>query len=87
MFGSVKRQKRRKARLGYRFLVDGVEKTIEDFHAVLYGTMREDAELDVSVINANIEKLLRERQLIVGFDHFDDRLMKSVRLIKVFRIE
>lgn len=83
----MRRQKRQKARHGYRFLVDGVEKTIEDFHTALYTTMREDAEFDVSVINANIEKLMRERQLIVGFDHFDDRLIKSVRLIKVFRIE
>jgi len=83
----MRRQKRRKARHGYRFLVDGVEKTLEDFHSVLYATMREDAELDVVVINANIEKLLRERQLLVRFDHFDERLMKSVRHIKVFRIE
>lgn len=83
----MRRAKRRKAKQGYTFLVDGVEKTIEVFHSVLYTTMREDAELDVAVINANIEKLLRERQLIIGFDHFDERLMKSVRHITVFRID
>lgn len=87
MFGHLKRQKRRKARLGYRFLVDGVETNMDVFHSILYSTMRYDAEFDVVVINANMERLLRERQLIVRFDHFDERLMKSVTHTRVFRIE